>query len=80
VRVVDKVPVNYGGNYTLVYALRLRGVFAPLVFPGAMNGPIWNAYVLRSLVSPPLGLRRNLTKSTGDDRSTSSLPTPALMA
>jgi transposase len=49
VRVVDKVPVNYGDNYTLVYALRLRGPFAPLVFPGAMNGPIWNAYVLHFL-------------------------------
>lgn len=48
-RVVDKVPVNYGGNYTLVYGLRLRGPFAPLVFPGAMNGPIWNAYVRRCL-------------------------------
>jgi transposase len=50
VRVVDKVPTNYGGNYTLVYGLGLRGVFAPLLFPGAMNGTIWNTYVLRSLV------------------------------
>lgn len=49
VRVVDKVPNNYGDNYTLVYALRLRGVFAPLLFPGAMNGTIWNTYVLRCL-------------------------------
>jgi transposase len=49
VRVVDKVPVNYGDSYTLVYGLRLRGVFAPLLFPGAMNGTIWNGYVLRCL-------------------------------
>jgi transposase len=49
VRVVDKIPVNYGGNYTLVYGFRLRGPFAPLLFPGAMNGPIWNAYVLHVL-------------------------------
>jgi transposase len=49
VRVVDKVPTNYGGNYTVVYALGLRGPFAPLVFPGAMNGPIWNAYVVHTL-------------------------------
>jgi transposase len=49
VRVVDKVPTNYGASYTLVYGLGLRGVFAPLLFPGAMNGTIWNAYVLRSL-------------------------------
>jgi transposase len=46
---VDKVPTNYGDHYTLVYALRLRGVFAPLIFPGAMNGSIWNAYVLHCL-------------------------------
>jgi transposase len=49
VRVVDKVPTNYGDNYTLVYGLRLRGVLAPLLFPGAMNGPTWNGYVLRCL-------------------------------
>jgi transposase len=48
-RVVDKVPTNYGDNYTLVYALRLGGLFAPLVFAGAMNGTIWNAYVLHCL-------------------------------
>jgi transposase len=48
-RVVDKVPTNYGDHYTLVYALRLDGVFAPLLFPGAMNGTIWNAYVLQGL-------------------------------
>lgn len=49
VRVVDKVPNNYGANYTLVYGLRLRGVVAPLLFPGAMNGTIWNTYVLHHL-------------------------------
>jgi transposase len=48
-RVVDKVPTNYGDNYTLVYGLRLRGVSAPLLFPGAMNGTIWNTYVLHCL-------------------------------
>jgi transposase len=48
-RVIDKVPTNYGDNYTLVYGLRLRGIFAPLLFPGAMNGTIWNTYVLRCL-------------------------------
>ncbi len=48
-RVVDKVPVNYRRNYTLVYGLRLRGPFAPLLFPGAMNSAIWNAYVLHTL-------------------------------
>lgn len=46
---MDKVPTNYGDNYTLVYGLRLRGVFAPLLFPGAMNGSSWNAYVLHCL-------------------------------
>ena len=49
VRVVEKVPANYGANYTLVYGLRLRGVVAPLLFPGAMNGTIWNTYVLHCL-------------------------------
>ena len=44
-RVVDKVPTNYGDNYTLVYGLGLRGVLAPLLFPGAMDGAHWNTYV-----------------------------------
>jgi hypothetical protein len=49
VRVVDKVPTNYGDNHTLVYGLRLRGVLAPLLFPGAMDGAHWNTYVLHCL-------------------------------
>ncbi len=49
-RVVGAVPKNWGDNLTLVAALGLRGVLAPMLLRGSMNGPAFSAWVEQFLV------------------------------
>lgn len=49
-RVVDRVPRNHGENLTCLAVLGPAGVRAPLVFPGALDGPIFAQWVREWLV------------------------------
>jgi transposase len=44
-RVVEATPGFSGPHYTSVAALNLRGVHAPFVFKGSMDGPAFETYV-----------------------------------
>lgn len=49
-RVIGKVPHGHWKTTTLVGALRVTGISAPLVVDGAMNGGVFRAYVEQQLV------------------------------
>jgi transposase len=49
-RVVDKVPHGHWKTTTIVGALRVTGITAPLVVDGPMNGRVFLAYVQQQLV------------------------------
>jgi transposase len=49
-RVVEATPGISGAHYTLVAALSLKGVQAPLLFEGAMTSVIFDTYVAEVLV------------------------------
>jgi hypothetical protein len=44
-RVVDRVPQNYGENITMVAALGLEGISAPMTINGAVDGEVFRVYV-----------------------------------
>ena len=52
-RLVDYAPHGHWKTITFVGGLRLRGMTAPFVIEGAMNGPIFLAYV-RQCLAPTL--------------------------
>src|SRR5215471_9893149 len=49
-RLVDYAPHGHWKIITFVGGLRLRGVTAPFILEGAMNGPLFVAYVKQCLV------------------------------
>jgi transposase len=49
-RLIDYAPHGHWKIITFVGALRLRGMTAPFVLEGAMNGPLFLAYVKQCLV------------------------------
>ncbi len=50
VRLTEAVPRNHGDNLTLLAAIGIDGVKAPLVFPQAVNGDIFSQWVRDWLV------------------------------
>lgn len=44
-RVVDNVPQNYGSNITILAAISLSGVSAPMTVSGAVDGIVFSTYV-----------------------------------
>jgi transposase len=52
-RVVDHGPDNSGDNYTMLAALGLKGLEAPWVVDGAVNGDIFRCWV-REVLCPTL--------------------------
>ena len=52
-RLVDKVPHGHWKTTTFIAALRSSGMTAPMVVDGAMNGPLFLAY-LRQILVPTL--------------------------
>lgn len=44
-RVVDRVPRNHGQNITCLTAISPRGLHAPCVFEGALDGPLFLQWV-----------------------------------
>lgn len=50
VRLVEAVPRNHGDNLTLIMAIGIDGVKAPLVFPQALNGDLFAQWVTEWLV------------------------------
>ena len=50
VRPVEAVPRNHGDNLTLVMAIGVDGVKAPLAFPRALNSEIFARWVTKWLV------------------------------
>lgn len=48
-RAVGSVPINYGQNLTLIGALRLKGLEAPMTVEGATDGEVFRAYVEQGL-------------------------------
>lgn len=49
VRVVDRVPHNYGANLSLLGALSVAGVSAPLTVEGAVDTAVFRTYVAQVL-------------------------------
>ncbi|GAB5519295.1 MAG: hypothetical protein RhofKO_15460 [Rhodothermales bacterium] len=49
-RVVDSAPVNRGPNVTLIVAMSLEGVIAPMQVELATSGDVFRAYVAQVLV------------------------------
>jgi transposase len=45
VRVVDSVPQNYGQNISLLAALGVKGVSAPMTVEGAVNTAVFRTYI-----------------------------------
>jgi transposase len=52
-RVIEGTPGLSGEHYTVLAAVGLEGLSAPLVLPGAVNGTIFETYV-RDLLGPTL--------------------------
>lgn len=52
-RVVEGTPGISGEHYTVLAAVDLQGIHAPLVLPGAVNGSIFETYV-RDVLGPTL--------------------------
>lgn len=52
-RAEGRRPYNAGGNVTVIGALNAQGAIAPLMFPGAVNGKIFEAYV-EQILAPEL--------------------------
>jgi len=50
-RLVDKAPAGTWHNNTLVAALRLNGVVAPMLVTGPINGDMFASYIEQSLVA-----------------------------
>jgi transposase len=48
-RVVEGVPSHYGTKLTLLAALGIGGVIAPMVIEGAVDGEVFQAYVRQAL-------------------------------
>ena len=44
-RVIDSVPQNYGENITMLAALTVSGIVAPMTINGAVDGAVFTAYV-----------------------------------
>lgn len=53
VRVVDTVPQNYGENISLLAALSLQGLSAPMTVAGAVDAEVFRVYV-RQVLGPTL--------------------------
>ncbi len=53
VRVVEATPQNYGENITMLAAISLIGVCAPMTIAGAVDGAVFKTYV-REVLSPTL--------------------------
>lgn len=49
VRVVDSLPQNYGENISLLAALGVEGISAPMTVEGAVDSAVFRAYVERVL-------------------------------
>jgi len=49
-RVCEGVPQNYGENVTMLAAISLQGVSAPMTINGAVDGTVFLAYVCEVLV------------------------------
>src|ERR1700681_199977 len=56
-RLVDHAPHGHWKTITFVGGLRQRGMTAPFVLEGAMNGPMFLAYVKQCLVPNPQARR-----------------------
>ena len=65
-RLVDYAPHGAWKTVTFVGAMRQRGMTAPFVIEGAMNGPMFLAYVRQCLVPTLNGLRLNFVVHFGD--------------
>lgn len=50
VRVVEYVPTNYGSNYTRIASLGFKGLRAPWLLQGALDGAAWLIYVKQVLL------------------------------
>ena len=48
-RVVERVPHNYGENISLLAALGVKGVSAPMTVEGAVDSAVFRAYVAQVL-------------------------------
>jgi len=48
-RVVERLPSDYGSNYTVIAALGLDGLQAPWILEGALNGESFKLYVAHVL-------------------------------
>jgi transposase len=52
-RVIDNVPHNYGENITMLAALSLSGISAPMTIEGAVDGLVFRTYV-EQVLAPTL--------------------------
>lgn len=52
-RVIDSVPQNYGQNISMVAAISLAGIDAPMTISGAVDGLVFLEYV-KQVLSPTL--------------------------
>ena len=52
-RVIDTVPQNYGENITMLGALTVSGIVAPMTINGAVDGTVFKAYV-EQVLTPTL--------------------------
>lgn len=50
VRIREGVPSAYGSNYTVLATISLRGVHAPWVIEGALNGDLFYTYIKEVLL------------------------------
>lgn len=52
-RVVDSVPQNYGENITMLAALTVSGIVAPMTINGAVDGAVFKEYI-KQILAPVL--------------------------
>lgn len=78
VRVVDRVPQNYGENLSLLAALSSAGVSAPMTVNGAVDTAVFRAWVEQVLGRRPLSRAISSCGTTWQCTRRQALPRPSL--
>ncbi len=73
-RVVETVPQNYGENVSMLAAISLGGIEAPMTISGAVDGLIFLEYV-KQVLCPTLPVENNTVFNSGNPITAHRAPT-----
>jgi hypothetical protein len=79
VRVVDRLPRNYGANLSLLAALDLAGLSAPMTVEGAVDAAVFRTYVEQVLGPTLMIFDKQVRQSQGIDDGGQSCRTATIL-